>query len=93
MLYGYIKNEEFNNFDNVGIKAIDDSTIRFFIFNKFVWTISFVISNFFRSIISWPFISILFTDGKHEGQFQMTRVKTTIVEDHQTAVGMFEKGQ
>lgn len=34
-----------------------------------------------------------YTDGQHENQFQMTGVKTTIIEDHNTARGMFEKGE
>lgn len=33
-----------------------------------------------------------YTDGKHEGQFQMTGINTTIIKDHSTAMGEFEKG-
>ncbi len=139
MLYGYIKNEEFNNFDNVGIKAIDDSTIRLILGKsikmldlKFSLTSNWLVKTDLYEQLSkkngnkWstdyaskkvgnykaygPYKLVKYeegksfviekndkwygyTDGKHEGQFQMTRVKTTIVEDHQTAVGMFEKGQ
>jgi ABC-type transport system substrate-binding protein len=34
-----------------------------------------------------------YTDGKHEGQFQMTGINTTIIKDHTTAINEFAKGQ
>ncbi|MCQ2742250.1 MAG: ABC transporter substrate-binding protein [Bacilli bacterium] len=34
-----------------------------------------------------------YKDGKHEKQFQMDAIKTTIIKDHGTAMGEFEKGK
>ena len=139
MLYGYIKNDEFDDFNKVGIKDVGDNTIRLILGKsiklldlKFSLTSNWLVKTDLYDKLSsksgskWstdyaskkvenykaygPYRLVKYeegksfviekndkwygyTDGQHEGQFQMTRVKTTIVEDHSTAVGMFEKGE
>ncbi len=34
-----------------------------------------------------------YTDGKHNGQFQMTKINTRIITDHNTAMTLFKQGQ
>ena len=34
-----------------------------------------------------------YTDGKHEGQYQMEALNTTVVDKHETAMQLFENGQ
>lgn len=139
LLYGYIPNEDFNDFGKVGIKAIGDDTIRLILGKrikvldlKFALTSNWLVkTDLYDSLKTvsgskWstnyaskkvgnyksygPYKLVKYeegksfviekndkwygyTDGQHNGQFQMTRVKTTILENHQTAVGMFEKGE
>lgn len=140
LLSGNIKNEAFDSFDKVGIKKVDDYTIRLYLtktiklldlkfalssnwlvkvdlYDKLVQQVS---GNLYtsryasRSVENYcsygPYKltkyeegkSFLieknnewygYTDGQHENQFQMTRVKTTIIENHETARGLFEKGE
>ena len=139
LLYGYIKNDEFDDFSKVGIKDVGDDTIRLILGKsiklldlKFSLTSNWLVKTDLYDKLStksgskWstdyaskkvenyksygPYKLVKYeegksfviekndkwygyTDGQHEGQFQMTRVKTTIIEDHSTAVGMFEKGE
>ena len=139
IMFGSIKNAEFEDFNKVGIKALDDYTLRLYLDKtitlldlKFALTGNWLVKTDLydeltltgangslstkyatvdvKNYMSYGpyklteyveghsfFISknenwYGYTDGRHVGQFQMTGIKTTIIEQHSTAVGLFEQG-
>lgn len=138
-LFGQVKNEEFSDFGKVGIKAMDDYTLRLYLGQsislldlKFALTGNWLVNvkryDELKTTSSSGLVSTAYatknvsnymaygpykltryeegksffisrnenwygyTDGKHEGQYQMTGISTTIIESHDTARLEFEKG-
>lgn len=138
LLFGSIKNAEFSDFNKVGIKALDNYTIRLYLgksisllnlkfalssnwlvrtdlYDKLIVRTSGLTSTAYATkdvknydsygpyyLQSYEEGKSFFiakndkwygwTDGEHVGQYQMTGIKTTVIEDHNTARGQFEKG-
>lgn len=139
LMFGSIKNAEFSDFNRVGIKALDEYTLRLYLDKSItLLDLKFALSsNWLVKVdlydelkvtnasgsVSTKYATVSvdnymsygpyklteyveghsffiaknenwygYTDGKHVNQFQMTGIKTTIIEQHSTAVGLFEQG-